>query len=309
MYGLAEATLKVTSPKPGLGEKTATVTCGALEQHRFELAAEADTKTATLVSSGETSGTTRIAIVDPDTRLALPEGRIGEIWVTGPGVARGYWNLPEQSRPIFQASLLGDESSKYLRTGDLGTLWNGSLHVTGRLKDCIIIRGENHYPQDIERTVAGSHAAIAPHASAAFSIDDHGIERLVVVSELRRQPRPEIDEIIAAVRSAVSAFHELQAYAVILLKPGRLPRTSSGKVRRRECRQQFLARKLDAVAIDLLQGGEGENAQPARTHASSASGFKPLHADLQTLLRQEMRDPAAAGRTREQCRSTRQPWT
>ena len=160
--------------------------------------------------------------------------------------------------------------------------------MTGRLKDCIIIRGQNHYPQDIERTVMGSHAAIAPHASAAFSIADKGIERLVVVSELRRQPSPDFAEVITAVRSAVSACHELQAYAVVLLKPARLPRTSSGKVRRRACREQFLARTLETVAIDLLQSEEGETVEPAWSHASPSSILQPGRSGLETQLRQEI---------------------
>ena len=177
-----------------------------------------------------------MAIVDPETLTACPADDVGEIWVQGPSMAQGYWNRPEETRHTFQARL-ADGDGPFLRTGDLGYLHEGQLYVTGRLKDLIIIRGRNHYPQDIERTVEQSHPALRADCGAAFSIDVEGEERLVVVQEVEREHRkPNVDEIVAAIRTAVARQHDLQVHAIALVKTMTIPKTSSGKIKRRETR-------------------------------------------------------------------------
>jgi acyl-CoA synthetase (AMP-forming)/AMP-acid ligase II len=171
------------------------------------------------------------------------DGEVGEIWVSGPNVAAGYWGQPELSARVFGADLPGDPGP-WLRTGDLGLLADGQLFVTGRLKDLVIVDGRNHYPQDIEHTVEHAHTAIRRHATAAFAVPGAGRELLVVLAERAKDADPALDgEVVAAVRSAVSAEHGLSLHDLVLLGPGEVPRTSSGKVSRSACRTWYVARE------------------------------------------------------------------
>src|SRR6185436_3506840 len=162
----------------------------------------------------------------------------------------------------FDARTAGG-AGPFLRTGDLGFLWEDELYITGRLKDLIIIRGSNHYPQDIELTVERAHPALRPGGGAAFSVDVGGDERLVVVQEIQRESR-QVDAgvIAAAVRKAVADEHEVQLWALAVIKPGSLPKTTSGKIQRRQAKADFLAGSLDLVG-EWREGGEGEGALPA----------------------------------------------
>ena len=166
---------------------------------------------------------------------------MGEIWVAGDSVAQGYWNNPDETEKTFNARLTDTGEGPFLRTGDLGCLREGELYVTGRLKDLIIIRGRNHYPQDIELTAERSHRSLRPGCGAAFSVDDGGAERLVIVQEINYREEPDVDEVIGRIREAVSEQHELETAAVVLIKPGRILKTTSGKIQRRACRAAFLA--------------------------------------------------------------------
>jgi acyl-CoA synthetase (AMP-forming)/AMP-acid ligase II len=188
--------------------------------------------------------------VDPDSRRQCPPCRVGEIWVGGPSVARGYWNRPEETRETFEACLGDTGAGPFLRTGDLGCLHEGHLFVTGRLKDLIIVRGQNHYPQDIERTVGESHPALRPVSGAAFLVDAAGGEHLAVVQEVHRFWLRRVDpaEVAGDIREAVAEEHGLQVAAVVLVTPGNIPRTTSGKVRRRTCRAALLDGSLAEVA-------------------------------------------------------------
>src|ERR1044071_351010 len=189
----------------------------------------------------------------------------------GSSVAQGYWNRPEQTEQTFHAYVLTSGEGPFLRTGDLGFLKDGELFVTGRLKDLIIIRGRNHYPQDIELTVERSHPALRPGCGAAFSVDVEGEERLVVVQETdaRRQgEQGEPGEIFETIRRAVAAEHELDLYAVILLKQGRINKTSSGKIQRHACRAAFLKGDLDAVAEWRAGDNRAGNAQSDTVEAT-----------------------------------------
>jgi acyl-CoA synthetase (AMP-forming)/AMP-acid ligase II/acyl carrier protein len=246
-YGLAEATLIVTG-----GDKTAlpvrcTVERGALEQNRIVESEFENNETRTLVGSGKPILDETVIIANPETLTQCRPGEIGEIWVAGANVAAGYWNSPEQTEQTFHAYLLDTEDGPFLRTGDLGFLRDGELFVTGRLKDLIIIRGRNHYPQDIELTVERSHAGLRPGCGAAFSVEAFGEERLVVVQELDAHGQTEPGEVFEAIRQAVAAEHEVEVDAIVLLKQGRILKTSSGKIQRHACRAAFLDGSLESA--------------------------------------------------------------
>ena len=247
-YGLAEGTLMVTGGTKGAPAVVHTVDAGALARHEVISLEEVNGRGRRLVSSGRRLCGETLRIVDPQTRLPCPPGRIGEIWVSGPSVALGYWNQPAATEETFRAALATGEGP-FLRTGDLGFLHGGELYVTGRGKDVIIVHGCNHYPQDIECSVAQSHAAFAGVSGAAFSVDIDGQERLVVVQEVgRRWPhRLPVDELAEAARAAVYERHELQVYELVLVKQGSVPKTSSGKVRRGDCREAYLAGTLPVI--------------------------------------------------------------
>ncbi|MDM8557193.1 type I polyketide synthase [Candidatus Parabeggiatoa sp. HSG14] len=239
-YGMAETTLFITG---GLKTKRPTLYQAeekALEQNRV-ISSQKGEGTRTIVSSGQTWLTQKVIIVDPETFAQCASQQIGEIWVSGPNVAQGYWNQPEKTEHTFHASLNNGEGP-FLRTGDLGFLQNGELFVIGRLKDLIIIRGRNYYPHDIELTLEQSHPALKKNSGAAFSVEVASEERLVIVQEVERTALKKLntDEVISAIRQTVSEQHDLQVYAILLLKPATLPKTSSGKVQRRACRRKFL---------------------------------------------------------------------
>jgi acyl-CoA synthetase (AMP-forming)/AMP-acid ligase II len=178
-------------------------------------------------------------------------GLVGEVWVAGPHVAQGYWRNPEATASVFTARTASGGAQDWLRTGDLGFLGeDGELYITGRIKDLIIIRGINHYPQDIEETVQDSHAALRRHCGAAFSVPGHNDEeQLVLVQEVERTFRRQIaiEEIIASIREAVAREHEIAAREIVLIRTGSLPKTTSGKIQRRLTRQMFLAGTLSLV--------------------------------------------------------------
>ena len=184
-YGLAEATIFVAGGNPVDPPTLVEVDTLALEQNRVKSPDNSESS-RTIVGCGNTSLDQKIVIADPETHSPCPDQQVGEIWVCGPNVARGYWNQPEETERTFCARLANGDQTRFLRTGDLGFINNGELFVTGRLKDLIIIRGRNYYPQDIEATVESSHPAIESNASAAFSVEVGGEERLVVACEVRR---------------------------------------------------------------------------------------------------------------------------
>ncbi len=245
-YGLAEATLMVTGVKRGKGATTRSFTPSSLGQG-LPVAAETDSpESRTLVGCGFPLPDETLLIVHPESRRPCSPPEIGEVWLAGPCIAQGYWNRPEATRETFQAQL-ADGSGSFLRTGDLGFILEGELFLTGRIKDLIIIRGRNHYPQDIELTVEKSHPALEPGTGCAFSVDVAGEERLIVVCEPRPSAELKLAAISAAVRRAIIAEHEIQLHALILIRPGTIPKTVSGKIQRRICRQQYLEGRLELV--------------------------------------------------------------
>ncbi len=213
--------------------------------------------------------------------MELPAGSVGEIWVAGPSVAAGYWDRAAETAETFQATLAGgggQESGPFLRTGDLGFLAGGELFVTGRLKDLIILRGRNHYPQDLERTAERGHPALRPGGAAAFSVDAGGEERLVLVCEVDRHFAGPAEEIAAAVRQAIAEEHEAQVHEVVLIRMATLPKTSSGKVQRRACRAAWLAGGLAVTAVSAL------GALAAVTAVAAAGGEGALLLTREALL-------------------------
>ncbi|WP_320068789.1 AMP-binding protein [Micromonospora sp. RTGN7] len=247
-YGLAEATL-IVSGAGGVsgGPRTElTVDRTALSLHRAEPPMDG-VPPVTLTGCGRGAPDQRIAVVDPVTAAVCDADRVGEIWVSGPSVAGGYWHQPAETAEVFRARLAGEpDGPTFLRTGDLGFLRDGELVVTGRLKDLIIVRGRNHYPQDIEHTATRAHPVLRPGGAAAFLSGPEGSDQdLVVVLEVRRGTTDaDVDEVASHVREAVATEHGLQVHTVVLVRSGGMPKTSSGKVQRRLCRARFEAAEL-----------------------------------------------------------------
>ncbi|MCA9901894.1 MAG: AMP-binding protein [Ardenticatenaceae bacterium] len=300
-YGLAEATLLVSGGPPQVPPVSLVCDKTALEQERVT-AVPANTPSGhTIVGCGQTWAAQRVTIVNPETKIRCEANQSGEIWIAGSSVAQGYWQNDAANVATFQAFLADTGEGPFLRTGDLGFVRDGQLYVTGRLKDLIIIRGRNHAPQDIELTVEKSHQALRPGCGVAFSVEEAGEERLVVVQEVQRQVRdPDVAAIAAAVRQAVVENHELQVYAVVLLKPGGVPKTSSGKLQRRACRADYLADSLERVIgsnLIPLSGAEPGIEEGITLTRSELLTVEPaqqwtiLSAYLRKLLAQSLKVP------------------
>ncbi len=245
-YGLAEATLKVTATPRDETPIMITVEGAALDRGRVMVSRagnptvnEDATGQRTLVSSGRTAIETDVVIADPQTRRRRGADEVGEVWVAGSIVAAGYWDRVAETAETFGA-MLDDDGGPFLRTGDLGFLHDGRLFICGRLKDLIIIRGQNHYPQDIEQTVERLGAPFRSHGCAAFSVELDGEERLIIAQEIEREARGLAHaDLLGRIRQAVVEVHEVQVYDAVFLTEGALPRTSSGKIRRQACRASY----------------------------------------------------------------------
>ncbi|MCX5335719.1 MULTISPECIES: fatty acyl-AMP ligase [unclassified Streptomyces] len=244
-YGLAEATVFVSAARPWQPLRRFALDRDALATGKALPARPDDPRAVLLTGCGAPAGQ-RVRIADPVSREALAEGEVGEIWVQGPNVGRGYRNQEPQTLRVFGA-VLADVAAgpgKWLRTGDLGTVLDGQLIVTGRLKDLIVVDGRNHYPQDVEATAQDAHPAVRRDRLAAFGVPGSSGERVIVVAEhARAVPLGDIDvpALVRTVRAAVSARHGLRLSDVVLVPPGTVPRTSSGKVSRALTRERYLA--------------------------------------------------------------------
>ena len=283
-YGLAEATLMVSGGSPAEPPRVESFRSAALERGLAEPAEPGEPGARPLAGCGRPLGDQAVVIVSPETAEPLPSGRIGEIWIAGPSVARGYWARLEETAEIFGARLAGSkgraEGPAFLRTGDLGFLREGELYVTGRIKDLIILRGRNFYPQDIELTAGQSHPDLRPGGGAAFSVESGGEERLVLVHEVRRRPRAETAEIAAAIRAALAEEHEVAVSDVVLIHPETLPRTSSGKVRRRACREAYVAGELSVFGRSAAAADSGEERSEAAPRTPTEELLAGIWADL-----------------------------
>ncbi|MGK7908963.1 MAG: fatty acyl-AMP ligase [Synechococcus sp.] len=250
-YGMAEATLIVTGGLVNEPPTTYIVDGDTLNQNQVT-SFHPDARPANsrqLVGCGTACRDTTIRIVEPGSRVQCPPQQVGEIWLSSPSVARGYWNQSEKTQATFNAFVANTGEGPFLRTGDLGFIQDGELVVTGRIKDMTIIKGRNYYPQDLELTVENSHPAIRPGCGAAFAVDLDGSERLVIVYEVKRSylRKLNVNEIVGCIRQAIAAEHSLQVYATVLVKTGSIPKTSSGKIRRFACRDRFLSGQLNVV--------------------------------------------------------------
>ena len=247
-YGLAEATLKVTTGPPGHDPAYFAASASELGRGRVAGASEEGADAKDLMGCGGPLPGTEILIVHPDTLVPCGGDEVGEIWVNSPSVAQGYWNRPEESALVFRASpWAGGGLAHFLRTGDLGFLRDGELFITGRIKDLIIIRGRNHYPHDIELTVQNSHPSLRVDAGAAFSVEVDGEERLVVVQEIDRHRHGDAEDAAALIRTAIAEEHEIAPYAVVLVRQNAVPKTSSGKIQRSACARAFGEGSLPVV--------------------------------------------------------------
>lgn len=256
VYGLAEATLLVSGASDWVVPVVRHVDGVALREHHVVNVAPEHPAATPFVSCGRAQRGHQIVIVDPVTRRQCAAGEVGEIWHAGGSVAQGYWGRPAETEDTFSAFLAstGADSGKgpFLRTGDLGFQLEGELFITGRLKDLIVIRGRNYYPEDIEAVVQDSHPALLRGRGAAFSVAPRSsfAEQLVVVQEVDRNRIDDVNvsEVIATIRTAITDHHQIQPYAIVLVEPSRIPTTSSGKIRRSRCRQRFLDGELEVFA-------------------------------------------------------------
>jgi len=281
-YGLAEATLLVSGGSLR-GEMFRTIQVAAFEQNRV-VQAHANSDVAahtgdevyaggqqptvrTLVGSGHALDDMRVVIAHPELMTACAPDEVGEIWVSGPSVTHGYWHRPEETERACRAYLKDTGEGPFLRTGDLGFMQDGELFVTGRLKDLIIVSGRKLYPQDIELTVEQSHPALRPACCAAFAVDGTGEERLIVAAEVEPRYQPtarnppngaarahqngrlplDVEAVARTIRRAVAEAHDARVHTVVLLRAGRIPMTTSGKVQRHACKAGFLKGTLESL--------------------------------------------------------------
>lgn len=250
-YGMAETTLLVTAGDA----KEKPVSCWfdeqTLKNNRRSLVNTSKQSAIEIVSCGRTWLNQKIVIVDPKTLIECESDQIGEIWVAGLSVTQGYWNNAVKSKQSFQARLANHDET-FLRTGDLGFLLNGEVYITGRIKDTIIINGENHYPQDIELTVSSCHPALSSGIGTAFSVSVNDKERLIIVYEVNRSYIKEVDydHLLMLVREIVARQHGLSVYNCIFVKPSSILRTSSGKIKRQACRQLYLENGFISLGVD-----------------------------------------------------------
>jgi acyl-CoA synthetase (AMP-forming)/AMP-acid ligase II len=276
-YGLAEATLLVTGGRRMGSYRVRSIDRRAYEQDAVRVSYGGPRVSLELVGCGHAAAGVELRVVDPETKRPCAVGEVGELWVSGPSVAAGYWAREAESRGTFGARLAvpewaPDAARRFLRTGDLGFLDDsGELFVAGRRRDLIIVRGRNHHPQDIEATVENSHGQLRPGCCVAFAVaselqegageegDEGAVERLVVVAEIARSLRGAIDfdAALTAIQRAVIEVHGVRIDDLLLVPPGTVPKTSSGKVQRSACRAEFLAGRLPLLAMARGLGMRG----------------------------------------------------
>ena len=279
-YGLAESTLFVSGGPRGTDTPVVQLDKSSLETHRVTLLETPITNMDTalsVVGCGALANEQELVLRHPDTQQLSNADEIGEVCLKSTSVATGYWRNTEASQATFHAQIKGVEG-RFLATGDLGFVRNNELFITGRIKDLVIIRGRNYYPTDIEQVVESAHRALEPSGSAAFSVQNDGEEQLVLVLELSRAGRRENLELVQAeVRNKLSECLQLAVFDCVLIRPRSLPRTSSGKVQRRRCRELYLNQQLDTVAIE--KQGVGSVKKPIRDHT-----LVPAKTKIETLL-------------------------
>lgn len=259
-YGMAETTLFITGGRRSEPPIIKYIEAKQLEENRVIEVTPEHPHSRPIVGCGQPNLGDEVIIVNPQTLTACTENEVGEIWVKGSGIGLGYWNQPEETEQMFRGFL--GEKGPFLRTGDLGFLQDGELFITGRIKEMMILWGRNRYPQDLEQTAENSHPALRKGCGAAFSIEVNEEECLVIAYEVERSylRSLNVEEIVTAIRQAIAEQHTVEVYGIVLLKTASLPKTSSGKIQRRTCRQQFLNGEL-AVVGEWMQNAEQSSLQ------------------------------------------------
>jgi acyl-CoA synthetase (AMP-forming)/AMP-acid ligase II/alkanesulfonate monooxygenase SsuD/methylene tetrahydromethanopterin reductase-like flavin-dependent oxidoreductase (luciferase family)/acyl carrier protein len=298
-YGLAEATAFAAGNRRGTPARIEHVDAAALERHTVARTPAGGPTSRALVGCGEVPADQRIRIVDPSSGRECPADHVGEIWIAGPSVALGYWGNPEETARAFGARLADSGEGPCLRTGDLGFLAGGELFITGRLKDLVLVRGRNHYPQDLEWSAEHSHRALRPGCSAAFAFQDDGEERLGLVVEVE-PAGVDVEEIVTSIRAALLEEHEVQVAWITLLPPRAIPKTSSGKIQRRAAGERLASGALPvlgewrAAELPLLAesgGSAGRSSGSARRRADRAMvpPRDPVEQRIAGIFRQALR--------------------
>lgn len=232
-YGLAENTLIVSGGAPGAGPVYATPAEG----------------TRRWVGCGRPLLEQQLRIVDTATGLPCPDGRVGEVWLSGPSVTRGYWGRPADTQETFHATLADGSAGTWMRTGDLAFVREGELFICGRLKDIIIKGGVNHLAEDLEQSMGRASPGLRTGCGAAFGIEAGGTERLILVHEVNYGRKPDLPPLVGAIQKALTEDHGVMADAIAILSPGTLEKTSSGKIRRQHTRERFLAEALEPLLL------------------------------------------------------------
>ena len=277
-YGMAETTLLVTGGDRYVAPQIRHFDKDDLAEHKVTAVAADAPNAKQLVGCGKAVLDEEVIIVHPDSRIRLEEDQIGEIWIRSGSVGAGYLNKPDVSQETFQAELVDAPGRHYLRTGDLGFIDQGELFVAGRLKDMIIIRGVNRYPQDIESTVEQASPRLKAGGAAAFAVEAWDREKLIIVCEVERGPDSTWDEELQQIRAQVTEEHDLPPDEVVLVRSGSVPKTSSGKVQRHACRRVYEEDKL--LVVDRWSA---ESVVSPTVPVSQRNG-KPEPSDNQELL-------------------------
>jgi acyl-CoA synthetase (AMP-forming)/AMP-acid ligase II len=272
-YGLAEYTLLVSNKPKGTKPIITALDASSFERDKILAAQPGQTSgVKSIPSCGRRVCETEIVIVHPDTLKRCAEDEVGEVWVKDPSMAQGYWQREDATTETFRAYTEDTKEGPFLRTGDLGFLLDGELYITGRIKDLIIIRGTNHYPQDIEWSVQHLDSCLRPDYGAAFSIEDQGEEQLIVVQEIeRRSGEIDTEKLIGDIRQEIAEQHEILCYGIVLAKGGTILKTASGKIQRRACRQNFLN-----GSINIYAAWSENPALVAKLHTSSGESEENL---------------------------------
>ncbi len=287
-YGMAEATLMITGGDYQQPPLVKYLDKAALEKNQVIFRDRNSATTTALISAGHTWLDGKLEIVNPETQQQCQPNQIGEIWFSSPSVGLGYWHKPELTKATFQAKLKQQsDQPHFLRTGDLGFIAGQELFITGRLHDVLVLWGLNYYPQQIEQTVADCHPALKANHGTAFTIKVKDQNRLIIVQEIERTHRKSfvIEDVVEAIRWAIFQQQFLDVYAIVLLKPGSLPKTSSGKVQRSKCQAMYLAGDQEMLA----QWSAGSEANDMTTlmarYTNPLTYMKILLAVLQGKLR------------------------
>lgn len=277
-YGLAEATLIVTGSRRGEYPTILDFDSAQLSQGRVEVVHRPGPGVQRLVSCGYVAAGQPIAIVDPVRHVQCTSAEIGEIWTKGPCTTAGYWRNESATAKTFVNFLSPASDGPYLRTGDLGFVHDGQLYVTGRMTDTVIVRGRKYAPQDLELTAQRNCASLQPDAGAVFTVEAEGAERLVLVHELARSALRELQasDVFRSIARAIAAEHGLRVHEIVLIKPGTLPKTTSGKVQRQRTKTLLASNEL--AIVEKWSHSEGTRSALLTTE------FVPARSELQQSL-------------------------